>query len=228
MVFMPHYETHGKGCWKEICEQTGIEYLDPQSDDRFLLQRIRSAKLVLADAMHAAIAADTLRVPWVPVATSRQINSFKWIDWAASLEMPYEPVQLVASTWVEAIRSFCTRFYGECYLLRKNDEAAALVHYQYYQRLKSHPWWPYYCNTFRFVGSFLVRLFSFRSIVRPSPESSKSSDGAGARFHRAAESLLAASRRKPYLSRDEVFFERLHRMKAFLEEATEMSFGEKS
>lgn len=36
--------------------------------------------MVLADAMHAAIIADAMRVPWLPLITSPQINTFKWLD----------------------------------------------------------------------------------------------------------------------------------------------------
>src|SRR5690606_31984382 len=46
-------------------------------------------KLVIAEAMHAAIIADSYRVPWVSVSSSRRINAFKWQDWAASLRMTH-------------------------------------------------------------------------------------------------------------------------------------------
>ena len=46
--------------------------------------------------MHAAIVADTLRVPWVPLMTSSDINSFKWLDWTQSMRVPYQPVRIGA------------------------------------------------------------------------------------------------------------------------------------
>jgi len=45
----------------------GVTFLDPFEDSEKMVQRIRRAKLVIADAMHAAIVADALRVrgfPW--------------------------------------------------------------------------------------------------------------------------------------------------------------------
>lgn len=52
-----------------------------------IMRTISGAKLVIAEAMHAAIIADAYRVPWVSVATSSRINGFKWQDWASSLDM---------------------------------------------------------------------------------------------------------------------------------------------
>ncbi|MBR7518573.1 polysaccharide pyruvyl transferase family protein, partial [Mycobacterium tuberculosis] len=73
VVFMPHHAVAKVGRLPEACARAGIEYLDPTDDCETLAQRLRRAELVIADAMHAAIVADTLRVPWVPVMTSSEI-----------------------------------------------------------------------------------------------------------------------------------------------------------
>jgi succinoglycan biosynthesis protein ExoV len=52
-----------------------------------------------------------MRVPWVAVSTSRAINSFKWEDWAASLELTYRPRLVPVSSRAEAITKG-TRFWG--------------------------------------------------------------------------------------------------------------------
>lgn len=87
VVFVPHWETSFNPLWKTMCDKAGIVYLDPLSDVQNVTNTISGAKLVIAEAMHAAILADTYRVPWVPVSTSPRINEFKWKDWAASLEV---------------------------------------------------------------------------------------------------------------------------------------------
>src|SRR5690606_11437285 len=92
--------------------RAGICFIDPRADSRESIERIRRAGLVVADAMHAAIVADTLRVPWVPVATSPEISAFKWLDWTLSLELPYEPVALPPSSAVEAARILTLPLYG--------------------------------------------------------------------------------------------------------------------
>jgi len=44
--------------------------------------------------MHAAIIADTLRVRWIPVVCSKNINTFKWLDWLSMFDIDYTPIYL--------------------------------------------------------------------------------------------------------------------------------------
>ena len=56
------------------------------------LNKIHASDVVIAEAMHAAIVADALRVPWIPVNFhGSHINSFKWNDWCGSLDVEYMP-----------------------------------------------------------------------------------------------------------------------------------------
>lgn len=89
IVFMPHFRASDMQRWRGICARAGIEYLDPGWDSYALVDRIRRAKLVVADAMHAAIVADTMRVPWIPTVSSAHISTTKWLDWTASMRVPY-------------------------------------------------------------------------------------------------------------------------------------------
>lgn len=94
VVFMPHVANAPLLDWPTICKAAGVEYLDPRGEHVPTLKRLGSAKLVLADAMHAAIIADALRVPWVPLSVSVEMNTFKWLDFAMSLNIPYTPTHL--------------------------------------------------------------------------------------------------------------------------------------
>jgi succinoglycan biosynthesis protein ExoV len=111
VVFMPHISA-SPGKWEKACEIAGITYLSPRWDSKLLLEKIANAELVLADAMHAAICADTLRVPWVPLATSDEISTFKWVDWTLSLDLPYRPIYLSASSVLEWLRHKTHFFLG--------------------------------------------------------------------------------------------------------------------
>lgn len=93
-TYVPHKSTEKLYDWPRVCRETGINYVSPESGVEHVLEEIRRSKVVLAEAMHAAIVADTLRIPWVPVVTNARINEFKWRDWAASLDMEYAPQRI--------------------------------------------------------------------------------------------------------------------------------------
>jgi len=77
---------------KTVANDAGIHYLDPGEPVEDLLDEIAASETVLAEAIHAAIIADSLRIPWVPLQLFDHIAPFKWQDWLGSLSMSYEPV----------------------------------------------------------------------------------------------------------------------------------------
>lgn len=212
IVFMPHYESLHTGNWKEACEMAGFGFLDPHTDSEQTVQRIRRARLVIADAMHAAIVADTLRVPWVPVATSPQINSFKWLDWTLSLDLPYNPTPLPASTLLESVRGSSFRFYGEKFYLEDRTPENALRHYRRMRKIKSWKYTPQ-CRL------RLVQLtYSVPKKVVTSPvlrRFKKQQDQN--RTHRAAEHLLRTAKLPSYLSGENIFRSRFDRITHLLQ-----------
>lgn len=104
VLFMPHHRTLVNSRWQQAAERAGMVFVDPQwTPDRILACYAR-AKLVVTEAMHGAIVADTLRIPWVPVMISPEVSIFKWRDWASSLGLAYEPVALPPTARLEAFR----------------------------------------------------------------------------------------------------------------------------
>ena len=109
--FMPHiHSAHAATeCWQRICQQANIRYIDPRWPIKDVLNAINSSELLLAEAMHGAIVADALRVPWIPVTTSPRIYAFKWQDWCASIHLPYFPHHIPPLTnyprWSRGFRS---------------------------------------------------------------------------------------------------------------------------
>lgn len=89
--FMPHHASSRFADWKALCEKAGINYIDPSYDINETIFQMRQSRVVIAEAMHAAIVADAFRVPWVPVACYDHILDFKWDDWCRSLQMQYTP-----------------------------------------------------------------------------------------------------------------------------------------
>lgn len=92
--FMPHWQSEEKFPWEEICHEAGIHYVSPTADAMQIIDEILKTEVVIAEAMHFAIVADTLRVPWIPVKAYKSINDFKWKDWAMSLGLDYNPTPL--------------------------------------------------------------------------------------------------------------------------------------
>jgi hypothetical protein len=103
-IFVPHWKTTRYGCWHEVCRACQIKLVDPCQDSVVVIREIASANKVIAESMHAAIIADSFRVPWVPVVLSREVSAFKWCDWASSLGVPYQPRCMPPSSPVEVLR----------------------------------------------------------------------------------------------------------------------------
>ncbi len=104
-IFVPHFTTAKDEGWRRACTLAGVEFVDPTGSCNTILKKIASARLVIAEAMHAAIVADAFRVPWTPVSSTRHFSTFKWVDWALSLQVPYRPTVLPAVS----VRHKCQR-----------------------------------------------------------------------------------------------------------------------
>ncbi len=109
VVFMPHYNSVAYSRWPEICDEVGFDFVDAHWPVERTLEALAGASLVMTEAMHGAIVADTLRVPWIPVACSPEVAPFKWIDWTQSLDLDYRPVSLPPSSAWEALKHFKIR-----------------------------------------------------------------------------------------------------------------------
>lgn len=96
-AYMPHIDhaIRGDTFWKLICEEAEITYIDPRWQIEQVLSAISQTEVLLAEAMHGAIIADALRVPWVPISTSTRILPFKWQDWCSSIDLKYQPKYLI-------------------------------------------------------------------------------------------------------------------------------------
>jgi succinoglycan biosynthesis protein ExoV len=93
--FMPHHYSARLGDWRLICRDANMQYIDPEHPVETVLHQIQRCKLLITEAMHGAIIADALRVPWIPVKSYSHILEFKWNDWSDSVELPYDPVRLM-------------------------------------------------------------------------------------------------------------------------------------
>lgn len=85
-VFIPHVNTHlSTGLLlSAIAEKLNIDYLSPSCNTDEFIRVVGSAPFIVTEAMHGAILADTMRVPWVPVSL-HEYHELKWRDWMDSV-----------------------------------------------------------------------------------------------------------------------------------------------
>ncbi len=94
-AFMPHCG-NANGWIERLCQDEGIAYIDPRWPVEKVLRSIAETGVLLAEAMHGAIVADALRVPWIPVRSPWGVLAFKWLDWCDSIGSPYTPQSTVS------------------------------------------------------------------------------------------------------------------------------------
>jgi succinoglycan biosynthesis protein ExoV len=211
IVFVPHHRADPAGAWRAAAARAGIEYLSPLTESRDVIARLRRARLVLADAMHAAILADAMRVPWIPLATSPEINSFKWLDWTLSMRVQYAPVILSAPSLASRVHNATLRIRGQHYTFEPGDPSQALARFRRSNAMRQQAWW-------RWARRFGQRLVGRAERQLQAPYLSRwwqvTDD---ALLERSARALAAAAAGPSYLSDDSVYRERLDALQSRLE-----------
>ena len=124
--FMPHWESAIDGNWHETCNIAGIHYVDPCGPVDQVLNEIMNSETLITEAMHGAIVADALRVPWIAVTPTKGMHRAKWLDWASALALEINPATLAPSN---ALESAMARFRGQSkWIGRLRKRAQALRH----------------------------------------------------------------------------------------------------
>lgn len=90
---MPHFGSVQYFDWESISKELGFHYISPFSENGvwYTLKEIAASRKVITEAMHGAIVADILRVPWhrfvlsTPYLEGEYVAEFKWADWLLSV-----------------------------------------------------------------------------------------------------------------------------------------------
>lgn len=130
--YMPHIgslDLYDK--WKETVEELGIHFIDPRKSPFEVLKQMKQSKVLFTEAMHGAIIADSLQIPWVPVKTNKSINDFKWRDYLGTVNLNYSPhvlptlysrefLNTLFSNKLKKFKlSFLARLFSSLYLLKQ-------------------------------------------------------------------------------------------------------------
>ena len=87
-VFIPHVNSHlstGR-LLAATADKLDMDYLTPSCNADEFIHTVASAPYIVTEAMHGAILADAMRVPWIPVSL-HEFHEFKWRDWMDSMEL---------------------------------------------------------------------------------------------------------------------------------------------
>ncbi len=103
--FMPHWESARDGEWTDVVRDAGLHYVDPSGDVERVLTQLLASQLVITEAMHGAIVADALRVPWIAVQPLQARHRMKWLDWASALDLDLRFGTLFPSSAFEYVMS---------------------------------------------------------------------------------------------------------------------------
>lgn len=109
-AFMPHFQSIDRGNWQRVCELAGVTYLDPRRDPLELIAQIRAASVLITEAMHGAIVADALRVPFIAMTPTHPNHRYKWDDWAKSVDLPMQAIKPILSSPTDAYVRFTGRW----------------------------------------------------------------------------------------------------------------------
>lgn len=84
--YIPHHYSESHSDIAYICSLVGLKYISPcQKNISNFITEVNSCNSIISEALHGAIIADALRVPWISVKSGEQIFDFKWRDWELSI-----------------------------------------------------------------------------------------------------------------------------------------------
>jgi len=98
VAIMPYYRTMRVFPWERFCQRHGYCLISPFRNESIesKIQKIAQSKCLISEAMHGAIVADALRVPWVRlrfyshIFEKGNVSNLKWKDWLLSMSLKPE------------------------------------------------------------------------------------------------------------------------------------------
>ncbi|WP_162047399.1 polysaccharide pyruvyl transferase family protein [Vibrio taketomensis] len=85
--FIPHHRSEDYIDWDKVCQEIGLTYITAKQPVEQFLLALQECEYVVTEAMHGAIIADALRIPWKGVRFSPAFDDEKWYDFAESMDV---------------------------------------------------------------------------------------------------------------------------------------------
>lgn len=96
IALMPHCGSIRNHDWSIEAHAADIQIIDPGASVERVMSQISGLKFLITEALHGAIIAEAMRVPWLPVISNPGVLDLKWIDWCTTIDREYSPVRLPA------------------------------------------------------------------------------------------------------------------------------------
>lgn len=117
---MPYFRSVNFFNWEKVCQELGYHFISPFSENgvEHTIREIAASKHLITEAMHGAIVADVLRVPWhryiltTPHTEGAAVSEFKWNDWLMSVkiyEMMSTHIKFYRKTFLNKYVKWATR-----------------------------------------------------------------------------------------------------------------------
>ena len=123
--FMPRWNSMGSELTTNV-EAAGFHLIDPRLDVDTVTRDICCTGLLLTEALHGAIVADAIRVPWISIR-AQDHSDFKWYDWCASMDMVWNPIDAVGLGLTWARDYAVPQLSAASVLARKTSEMLATI-----------------------------------------------------------------------------------------------------
>lgn len=89
---IPHHATWDSFDWAGVAGKAEMTVINPRQTPSAVIAQMRGCSRVLAESLHGAICADAMGIPWAACVLAHRFNEFKWRDWLATVNRPYEPL----------------------------------------------------------------------------------------------------------------------------------------
>lgn len=92
--FIPTGHTLASYDWQSVCMELGFNFISPHGEVEDTLYEMSRCEVLICEAMHGAIVADAMRIPWLPINCSNIVLAFKWEDWLGTMGLAYDPTPI--------------------------------------------------------------------------------------------------------------------------------------